>query len=99
LADRLAKGIARFFNLAVGDKMLLKDNFRTSNVFAKADWILLFHIVCLFKKIRLKNQALKESTSVTVPSLLNISDGLSLEVFLSELQRLHLRENVIKMKK
>ncbi len=37
-AERLAKGNARFFNLAVGDKVLLKDNFRTSNVFAKADW-------------------------------------------------------------
>jgi hypothetical protein len=37
-AERLAKGNGRFFNLAVGDKMLLKDNFRTSNVFAKADW-------------------------------------------------------------
>jgi hypothetical protein len=39
LAERLAKGNARFFNLAVGDKVLLKDNFRTSNVFAKADWM------------------------------------------------------------
>jgi hypothetical protein len=37
-AKRLAKGNARFFNLAVGDKVLLKDNFRTSNIFAKADW-------------------------------------------------------------
>ncbi len=37
-AERLSKGNARFFNLAVGDKVLLKDNFRTSNVFAKADW-------------------------------------------------------------
>jgi hypothetical protein len=37
-AERLAKGNARFFNLAVGDKVLLKDNFRTSNIFAKADW-------------------------------------------------------------
>jgi hypothetical protein len=37
-AERLAKGNARFFNLAVGNKVLLKDNFRTSNVFAKADW-------------------------------------------------------------
>jgi hypothetical protein len=38
LAERLAKGNAKFFNLAVGDKVLLKDNFRSSNVFAKADW-------------------------------------------------------------
>jgi hypothetical protein len=37
-AERLAKGNARFFNLAVGDMVLLKDNFWTSNVFAKADW-------------------------------------------------------------
>jgi hypothetical protein len=37
-AERLAKGNAKFFNLAVGDKVLLKDNFRLSNVFAKADW-------------------------------------------------------------
>jgi hypothetical protein len=37
-AERLAKGNARFFNLVVGDKVLLKDNFRMSNVFAKADW-------------------------------------------------------------
>jgi hypothetical protein len=37
-AERLAKGNARFFNLVVGDKVLLKDNFRTLNVFAKADW-------------------------------------------------------------
>jgi hypothetical protein len=36
-AERLAKGNARFFNLAMGDKVLLKDNFRTSNVFAKAN--------------------------------------------------------------
>jgi hypothetical protein len=36
--ERQTKGNARFFNLAVGDKVLLKDNFRTSNVFAKADW-------------------------------------------------------------
>jgi hypothetical protein len=34
----LAKGNAKFFNLAVGDKVLLKDNFRSSNIFAKADW-------------------------------------------------------------
>jgi hypothetical protein len=37
-AKRLAKGNARFFNLAVGNKVLLKDNFRMSNVFPKADW-------------------------------------------------------------
>jgi hypothetical protein len=37
-AERLAKGNAKFFNLAVGDKVLLKDNFRSSNIFAKADW-------------------------------------------------------------
>ncbi len=37
--ERLAKGNARFFNLAVGDKVLLEDNFRTSNVFAKSDWM------------------------------------------------------------
>ncbi len=37
-AERLAKGNAEFFNLAVSDKVLLKDNFRSSNVFAKADW-------------------------------------------------------------
>jgi hypothetical protein len=38
-AERLAKGNTKFFNLAVGDKVLLKDNFRSSNVFAKADWM------------------------------------------------------------
>jgi hypothetical protein len=38
LAERLAKDNARFFNLAVDDKVLLKDNFRMSNVFANADW-------------------------------------------------------------
>ncbi len=38
LAETLAKGNAKFFNLAVGDKVLLKDNFRSLNVFAKADW-------------------------------------------------------------
>jgi hypothetical protein len=38
LAERLAKGNAKFFNLAVGDKVLLKDNFRSSNVSVKADW-------------------------------------------------------------
>jgi hypothetical protein len=32
------KGNAKFFNLAVGDKVLLKDNFRSSNIFTKADW-------------------------------------------------------------
>jgi hypothetical protein len=37
-AERLAKGNAKFFNLAVGDRVLFKDNFRTSNIFAKADW-------------------------------------------------------------
>jgi hypothetical protein len=37
-AERLAKVNAKFFNLAVGDKVLLKDNFRSSNIFAKADW-------------------------------------------------------------
>ncbi len=37
-AERLAKGNAKFFNLAVGDKVLLKDNFCSSNIFAKADW-------------------------------------------------------------
>jgi hypothetical protein len=37
-AERLAKGNAKFFNLAVGDKVLLKDNFRLSNIFTKADW-------------------------------------------------------------
>ncbi len=37
-AERLAKGNAKFFNLAVGDEVLLKDNFRSSNIFAKADW-------------------------------------------------------------
>jgi hypothetical protein len=37
-AERLAKGNAKFFNLVVGDKVLLKDNFRSSNVFTKADW-------------------------------------------------------------
>jgi hypothetical protein len=29
---------ARFFNLAVGDKVLLKDNFKSPNIFAKPDW-------------------------------------------------------------
>jgi hypothetical protein len=38
-AERLAKGNAKFFNLAVGDKVLFKDNFGTSNIFAKADWM------------------------------------------------------------
>ncbi len=38
-AERLAKGNARFCNLAVGDKALLKDNCCMSNVFAKADWM------------------------------------------------------------
>ncbi len=37
-AERLTKGNARFFNLALGDKVLLNDSFRTLNVFAKADW-------------------------------------------------------------
>jgi hypothetical protein len=37
-AERLAKGKAKFFNLAVCDRVLFKDNFRTSNIFAKADW-------------------------------------------------------------
>jgi hypothetical protein len=37
-AEGLAKGNAKFFNLAVRDKVLLKDNFHSSNVFAKADW-------------------------------------------------------------
>ncbi len=37
-AESLAKGNAKFFNLAVGDKVLLKDNFHSSNIFAKADW-------------------------------------------------------------
>jgi hypothetical protein len=37
-AERLVKGNAKFFNLAVGDKVLLKDNFCSSNNFAKADW-------------------------------------------------------------
>ncbi len=37
-AERLAEGNARFFNLAVGDKVLLTDNFFRLNVFAKADW-------------------------------------------------------------
>jgi hypothetical protein len=37
-AERLAKGNAKFFNLAVGDKVLLKDNFCSSKIFAKADW-------------------------------------------------------------
>jgi hypothetical protein len=36
--ERLAKGNAKFFNLAVGDRVLFKDNFRMSNIFAKADW-------------------------------------------------------------
>jgi hypothetical protein len=36
--ERLTKGNTKFFNLAVGDKVLLKDNFRSSNIFAKADW-------------------------------------------------------------
>ncbi len=39
VAERLAKGNARFFSLAVGDKVLLKDNFRPPNVFAKVDWM------------------------------------------------------------
>ncbi len=39
-AERLAKGNTRFFNLAVDDKVLLKDNIQMSNVFAKADWTL-----------------------------------------------------------
>jgi hypothetical protein len=38
-AERLARGNAKFFNLAVGDKVLLKDNFCSSNIFAKADWM------------------------------------------------------------
>jgi hypothetical protein len=39
-AERLEKSNARFFNLAVGDKVLLiKDNFCTLNVFTKADWM------------------------------------------------------------
>jgi hypothetical protein len=37
-AKRLTKGKARFFTLAVGDKVLLKSNFCMSNVFAKDDW-------------------------------------------------------------
>ncbi len=37
-AERLVKGNARFFNVAVGNKVLLKDNFRMSNLFTKADW-------------------------------------------------------------
>jgi hypothetical protein len=37
-AERLAKRNAKFLNMAVGDKVLLKDNFQSSNVFAKADW-------------------------------------------------------------
>jgi hypothetical protein len=38
-AERLAKGNAKFFNLAVGDKVLLKDNFKSPNVFARPDWV------------------------------------------------------------
>jgi hypothetical protein len=37
--ERLAKGNPRFINLAVGDKVLLRDNFKSSNVFAKPMWV------------------------------------------------------------
>jgi hypothetical protein len=37
--ERLAKGYPRFINLAVGDRVLLRDNFKSSNVFAKQMWV------------------------------------------------------------
>jgi hypothetical protein len=37
--ERLAKGYPRFINLAVGDRVLLRDNFKSSNVFAKPMWV------------------------------------------------------------
>ncbi len=37
--EQLAKGYPRFINLAVGDRVLLRDNFKSSNIFAKPMWV------------------------------------------------------------
>jgi hypothetical protein len=37
--EQLAKGNPRFINLAVGDRVLPCDNFKSSNVFAKPMWV------------------------------------------------------------
>jgi hypothetical protein len=37
--QRLAKCYPRFINLAVGDRVLLCDNFKSSNVFPKPMWV------------------------------------------------------------
>jgi hypothetical protein len=37
--ERLTKGNPRFINLAVGDKVLLRDNFKSSNIFAQPTWV------------------------------------------------------------
>jgi hypothetical protein len=37
--ERLTKGNPRFINLAVGDRVLLRDNFKSSNVFSQPTWV------------------------------------------------------------
>ncbi len=37
--QQLAKGYPRFINLAVGDQVLLRDNFKSSNIFDKPMWV------------------------------------------------------------